>query len=157
MDKLKRKIICEFIIIAACMLTISIYIAGLIAPNIYFSNFLLTTIQTIFAGVILVFMFPLYFHDLKIADEKDEIIITTKVIEQFWRYCIKISGIVSIISMISYLILWALVILLNLTSIILNRVATILGIIIVISFVICMIIIVIRECYEKQVKEKVKN
>lgn len=157
MDKLKKRIILEFIIICMCISVMTIYIMGLIVPNIYFSDFLLSTIQVMFVGGIMLLMLPLYFHDLKIADEKDEIIITTKVIEQFWRYCIKISGIVSIISMISYLILWALVILLNLTSIILNRVATILGIIIVISFVICMIIIVIRECYEKQVKEKVKN
>ena len=150
MDKLKRKIICEFIIIAACMLTISIYIAGLIAPNIYFSNFLLTTIQTIFAGVILVFMFPLYFHDLKIADEKNEIIITTKVNKKFWSYCIKVSGIISIVSITSYLILWVLVLLLNLTSVILNKVATILGIVFVISFVTCAIIVVIRaRSYKK--------
>ena len=140
-----------------CISTMTTYIMGLVIPNIYFSDFLLSTILVISVGGIMMLMLPLYFHDLKIADEKNEIIITTKVIKQFWKYCIMISGIISIISIISYLILWALVILLNLTSLILNKIATLLGIIIVISFVICMIIIVIRECYEKQVKEKVKN
>ena len=153
MDKLKKRIILEFIIICMCISVMTIYIMGLIVPNIYFSDFLLSTIQVIFTGGIMILVLPLYFHDLKIADEKNEIIITTKSIKQFWSYCITISGIISIVSVISYLILWILVLLLNLTSIILNKIATVLMIIITISFLTCIIIIVIRECYEKQAKE----
>ena len=147
----------EFIIIFSSLFTVAIYIAGLISPNIYFSNFLLTTIQTIFAGVILIFMFPIYFHDLKKLEDYSENI--TNTIKPFWRICIIALGLISITSMICYLIMWGLVLLLNLTSPVLNMIATMLMIIIIIFTSIFFIIIFIRTLREKPIvkKEKIKN
>lgn len=147
----------EFIIIFSSLFTVAIYIAGLISPNIYFSNFLLTTIQTIFAGVILIFIFPIYFHDLKKLEDYSENI--TNTIKPFWRICIIALGLISITSMICYLIMWGLVLLLNLTSPILNMIATMLMIIIIIFTSTFFIIIFIRSLREKPIvkKEKIKN
>lgn len=147
----------EFIIIFSSLFTIAIYIAGLISPNIYFSNFLLTTIQTIFAGVILIFMFPIYFHDLKKREDDSENI--TNTIKPFWSICIIALGLISITSMICYLIMWFLVLLLNLTSPVLNMIATMLMIIMIIFTSIFFIIIFIRGLLEKPIvkKEKIKN
>ena len=144
MNKLKRKLICEFIIILNCMFTIIIYILGLIKPKVYFSNFLLSTIQVIFAGVILIFMLPLYFRDFKIFDENRENDIR-KVYKPFWRYCILISMIICIISLVGFMVLWILVLLLNLPSIILNVAVTILANIALICFGIIIVIVVVRE------------
>lgn len=161
MEKLKKKIMIEFIIIFSSLFTVAIYIAGLIAglisSNIYFSNFLLTTIQTIFAGVILIFMFPIYFHDLKKLEDYSENI--TNTIKPFWRICIIALGLISITSMICYLIMWGLVLLLNLTSPVLNMIATMLMIIMIIFTSIFFIIIFIRTLREKPIvkKEKIKN
>ena len=157
MEKLKKKIMVEFIIIFSSLFTVAIYIAGLISPNIYFSNFLLTTIQTIFAGVILIFIFPIYFHDLKKLEDYSENI--TNTIKPFWRICIIALGLISITSMICYLIMWGLVLLLNLTSPILNMIATMLMIIIIIFTSTFFIIIFIRSLREKPIvkKEKIKN
>ena len=157
MEKLKKKIMVEFIIIFSSLFTVAIYIAGLISPNIYFSNFLLMTIQTIFAGVILIFMFPIYFHDLKKLEDHSENI--TNVIKPFWRICIIALGLISITAMICYLIMYGLVLLLNLTSPILNMIATMLMIIMIIFTSIFFIIIFIRSLREKPIvkKEKIKN
>lgn len=149
MNKLNKKIICEFIIIFMCMLATSIYIAGLIAPKIYFSNFLLSTVQVIFAVVVLMFMIPLYFHDLKIADEKYKTKSITKVNKRFWSYCIKVSIIVSIISIISYFTLGALVFLLNLRPYMLDVITIIIMIVLTISLVITFTIIIVRDVIKK--------
>jgi len=88
LNKLKKEVILEFIIIIGCFFVIGFYIVGIISPNIYFSNFLLSTIQTIFAVVLLIIMLQQYNHNLKLLDngyEKRNIIRDT--ISPFWFRC----------------------------------------------------------------------
>ena len=65
----------------------------------------------------------------------------------FWNYCFFISLYGFLGSIALYLIFWALVILLNITSLILNIIATILGFVIFsfVSFVIITILVVPRD------------
>ena len=69
-----------------------------------------------------------------------------------WKYCFLISLIVCVGSLISYLVLWGLIILLNLTALVLNVIATILGFIIIISFIIICILTIMRDILEKEIK-----
>ena len=138
--KLKKKVICELMIIT-CSLAIMLFcVLEIILPNIYFSNFWLSAICLIFAGIALIFIFPLYVHDYELLDIGN----ATKKIKLFWSYCIRISILICIISMISLVILYLLVILLNLISTILNAIATILIISIIVSFVISSIATIIN-------------
>ena len=148
MDKLKKKTTLEFVIICMCISMFIIYMMGLIIPNIYFSDFLLSTILVILVGVIFMVILPLYFRDLRIADEKKEVEINAKTTTKlFWSHCVVVSGLISIASMISFFILYVLVLLLNLTSRVLNRIATVLMIIIIIFTIVFFVIIFIRDAY----------
>ena len=156
MDNLKKRIIYEYTIICTCITIFTLYIMGLIILNIY--NFLLATIQAILAGVIMMFILPLYFHDLKIADEKSEIKKNTKTTinttKTFWSYCITVSLIIFITSTTIFMILWILVlsnIAYILISFTLNKIATILIIVMTISLIVGAIICIVRETYKKEI------
>ena len=94
---------------------------------------------------------------------KKQLHIKRESINPFWSNCIRISSIIFITSLASYLVLWILVLLLNMTARVLNIIATLLAFIIIVSFIIVAITIVLREEIEEnlikkiELKKRVKN
>ncbi len=89
---------------------------------------------------------------LKMADEKYKKKNITNVNKPFWSYCIIVSGVISITSIISYLALGALVFLLNFRPSALGVITIIIITIMGISFVICITIIVIRAMRKRKLR-----
>ena len=69
----------------------------------------------------------------------------TMVNKRFWSYCIIVSGGISVISIISYFTLGALVFLLNLRPYMLDVITIIIIIVLIISVVMMFTIIIIRN------------
>jgi len=85
---------------------------------------------------------------------KKELKVKRESFNPFWSYCLRISSIIFITSLASYLVLWILVLLLNMTPRVLNIIATVLAIIIISSCIITVITIVVRAEIEENLIKK---
>ena len=72
MDKLKKEIICEYLMMFGCIIIIGLYIGGLIGmADFYVSNFLDSTIIMILTIMIFMLVFERHSHSLKLLIEKE--------------------------------------------------------------------------------------
>ena len=85
---------------------------------------------------------------------KKELKVKRESFNPFWSYCFRISSIIFITSIASYLVLWILVLLLNMTSRVLNIVATVLMTIVMVSCIITVIMVVVKGEIEEFYKKK---
>lgn len=111
MLKLKTQIICEFIIIITCFFVIGLYIIGLIKSNVFFSNIILSTMQTILFLIIMILMIPCYLRDLKkIESNGNKRVERLDIKKIVWKITFIFFTTISCVSIIIYLTIYLLMI-----------------------------------------------